>query len=180
MAILADPDVHPRLRARLTMMLGSPALSEEQDDQLRRLLMKLTDSRNDTNLRDKTVSRLLYEGDLRALPAAYGLLTDRDQIHWAFSNVISSPDGADWIMETAELIEILDGMIQLYGPPDADRVEIVPSNNYFNWAVQYQVYPPRHLVDELYNRTKQDFGYDAEKWRQWLSENDSQSGSEGN
>lgn len=169
LGILANPEVHPRLRARMTMMLGSPALSEEQDDALRTVLFGLTDPIHDANLRDKILSRLLYQGDLRALPEAYALLTVRDQPHWALSNVISTIPGAGWVMDTAELIEIMDGMVERYGPPDPSHVEIVPSNNYFNWAVQYQVYPPQHLVDELYNRSKEDFGYDADRWRQWLA-----------
>lgn len=171
MSLLADPDLHPRLRARLTMLLGAPSLTPQQDEALRRLLLTFTAPEHDTNLRDKTISRFLYVGDTRVVPAAYTLLTERDQVHWASSNVIGDFPGAQWRIETEELVEILDGMVARYGPPDDAYVAIVPSNNYFNWAVQYQIYPPRRVADELKKRTGQDLGYDAGAWRAWLVEN---------
>ena len=50
----------------------------------------------------------------------------------------------------------------------------MPTDDYFNWAVQYQIHPPRRIADELRNRTKQDFGYDVNAWREWLSSSESE------
>ncbi len=169
LAILEDPEVHPRIRARITMLIQTRNLSEERAERVRSASMRILAEPNDTNLREKILTRLTYMGDRGALPDAYGMLVGEDQIWWAYSNMIFELPGAAWKVESDELIDILEGMQRRYGPPTGE-VRLIPVNNYFRWAVQYQIYPPRRIADELKRRTGEDFGYDVEAWRRWLEE----------
>ena len=50
------------------------------------------------------------------------------------------------------------------------QAQIVHVNNYYNWGIQYKVFPPEMCARVLKETTKveEDFGTDLSKWREWL------------
>ena len=58
---------------------------------------------------------------------------------------------------------------QLASMKPPERAEFIHVNNYYNWGIQYRPYPPDITARVLKDFTKEDFGREIAKWREWLA-----------
>jgi hypothetical protein len=180
MTLLQDPEQHPRFRAAFVSLVTNSALNGRQRKEMSNVLLKLSCAPNDANLRSKCLWRLGEIGDSRMIPLLYNFIMEKDNPYMVWDNCVVSLalfyGGPDVIAKKASpdkvrqlsrvLIDLLEVMLMTWGPEP--NVEICHVNNYFNWAIQYRIYAPKILVDGLKYMTGNDFGYDVEKWRNWL------------
>lgn len=180
MAIIQDPEEHPRFRAGFAPLLHNAAVAAEKRRELAEIFLKLARPPHDSNLRSKSIWALGLAGDRRVLPSLYEVAMDPDNHHFVWHNVfaaLSSLHGAtgepgekaspEAVKASARaMIDVLEAMLKAWPrPPD---IEFIHVNNYFNWAVQYRIYPPRRAVERLELITKQNLGLDVAAWRRWL------------
>jgi HEAT repeat protein len=179
MEILQDPEEHPRFRAGFFPLLELEALGEERRRILTDIALGLTTPPHDSNLRSKAALGLAEAGDRRAFGPLYRLALEQDHPWWVWENVavgIASLHGANDPYEDhggkgphapagalEALVDLMDAQLGSMEP--SEHVGIVHVNNYYNWGIQYLTFPPRQTADLLKRYTKQDFGYEVERWR---------------
>lgn len=170
MAIIRDPEEHPRVRASFAGLLDNPFLSEDKHKALVEAYLELTRDPKDWNLRSKACWNLGKAGERRVLPLVYELLMADDAPSWVPLNCLSAIyelEAAGKNTKEAQVkagahkaVEVLETMLTLHPKPDPE-VKIINMD-------LYQVYPPLMVLISLGNHTDQDFGYDIAAWKEWL------------
>jgi len=184
MKILRDLEEHPRFRAGFFPLLELEGLGKERKEILSGIALGYALPPHDSNLRSKAALHALLAGDRGALGPVYSLAMDRDHPWWVFHNAfsgIAAFHGAREELKEGEefkvpvdaaraLMDIMAGGLKCM--ESYPRARIVHVNNYYNWGIQYKIFPPEMCARVLKETTKveEDFGTDLAKWRDWLED----------
>jgi hypothetical protein len=170
MAIIKDPEEHPRVRAAFVGLLNDPFLSEDRHRALVEAYFEMTRAPHHWNLRSKACWHLAKAGERRVLPLVYELLVSNGTPSWVPLNCLSAiyeleAEGkktkeAQVKAGARKAVEVLETMLTIYPKPDP-QVNVISMN-------LYHVYPPLMVLISLRNHTGQDFGYYIAAWKKWL------------
>ncbi|MHC5037506.1 MAG: hypothetical protein ACYTHM_09350 [Planctomycetota bacterium] len=184
MVILKDLEEHPRFRAGFFPLLEVEALGKDRKKSLSDIAIGYTSPPHDSNLRSKAALHALLSGDRRGIGPIHRLAEERDHPWWVFHNAysgIAALHGARGKRKEGEsfavpvkaariLLDMMEGGLK--SMESFPKAQIVHVNNYYNWGIQYMIFPPEMCARVLKEITKAegDFGTDVAKWRAWLEE----------
>lgn len=171
--VAQDPEEHPRTRAAIATMLEAQGLNEEQRVRAVEVFLPLTQPPHDWNLRSKTCLSLGRAGIHASYLTCGSLLFAAGSPRWVLPNVlegllglegrrsgaVSEPGAGDCLLVVA-----LEAALALFPDPPVETLPI-QVNNYFQWGVMYETYPPLEIRQLLRARTEVDLGYDVPAWR---------------
>lgn len=176
LAIVRDPEQHPRVRANWAFFLKNPHLGPERRKALQDAFLWVARPPHGWNVQSKALWYLGATGDGRALPLVHLMLMSEEAPMWVHHNglraIFELETGGNPSDLTAfrsavhDLIDVLGTLVAL-NPESGFRIGIVQESNSYA-AVQYRRYPPFLFLQQLRDLTGQDFGYDIERWREWV------------
>ena len=171
LAIIKDPEEHPRVRAAFGGLLDNPLVSEDKHEELVETYFDMISPPHDWNLRSKACWNLGKARDRRVLPFVYEMLTSGGAPSWVPLNCLSALYELEAVgKKTKEAqikagarkaVDVLETMLLLYPRPDPE-VKIISMD-------LYRVYPPLMVLISLRNYVGKDFGYDIAAWKEWLN-----------